>query len=627
MKNLIFFSFCALLFSLFNPISNIYAQEQLALNEIINYQGYLGDSDGVPLADDFYWINFSLYESENAKEAIWTETQKVTTRNGFFNVYLGKYKSFADANIKFDKTYYLGFTFLDKEEFKPRTQLSFSPYSFSAKKLIFPYVDTIEAKDGIFFTMSGKGTALQINKTGGKALVINNKGETSSAPAVSIFDSTHGTALKVSAEGFTTRAARFTTNNISARTPTVEIYNHGKGSSMFITNTNKSDTMPVIQISNQSMGYSMFIQSFSNFLNRTALKIDAMGIGGAAEFRIFNRDNVESPLITRTYGLGTGAEIYSYNKNNKNSALIVSTNAKGPVANFSILAPNNDTTGFYVMSKGKGDAVKFIVDNTIGENHALTLQSNSMGAVLYAKADNDSPAALFESNDTAGTPALKVIGNGNAPAVFATNTKGNTVAEFSISDMHATRGPVVKIEHKGGGRTLELHSTSGPLHPALYVKKDGIDGVAAIFNGHVTVNGELKKMSGSFVIDHPLDPANKLLSHSFVESPDMKNLYDGVVTLDMKGEATVHLPDWFEALNKDFRYQLTCIGGWAQVYISQEIKNNTFKIAGGKPGMKVSWMVTGTRHDPWANEHRIQVEKNKQQKGTYLFKEYYEKTK
>lgn len=91
----------------------------------------------------------------------------------------------------------------------------------------------------------------------------------------------------------------------------------------------------------------------------------------------------------------------------------------------------------------------------------------------------------------------------------------------------------------------------------------------------------------------------------------MKNIYDGIVVLDDKGEATVILPDWFQALNKDFRYQLTCIGGWAQVYIAEEIQNNKFKIAGGKSGMKISWQVTGIRHDKWAEENRIQVEQQK----------------
>jgi len=145
-------------------------------------------------------------------------------------------------------------------------------------------------------------------------------------------------------------------------------------------------------------------------------------------------------------------------------------------------------------------------------------------------------------------------------------------------------------------------------------------GYAGYFKGDVRVTGNLSKSGGSFKIDHPLDPANKYLYHSFVESPDMKNIYDGVVTLGADGTAWVQLPDWFEALNRDFRYQLTPIGGWAPLYIAQEIADNRFQIAGGKPGMKVSWQVTGIRHDAWAEAHRIPVEEEKlpEERGTYL---------
>ncbi|HKD13920.1 MAG TPA: hypothetical protein VKE71_05170 [Candidatus Angelobacter sp.] len=126
-----------------------------------------------------------------------------------------------------------------------------------------------------------------------------------------------------------------------------------------------------------------------------------------------------------------------------------------------------------------------------------------------------------------------------------------------------------------------------------------------------TFFGPLNKQAGSFKIDHPLDPDNKYLLHSFVESPDMMNIYNGVAVLDSRGKAVVTLPDYFEALNKDFRYQLTCIGGAAPVYVAQEINDNRFLIAGGKPGLKVSWQVTGIRHDAYANAHRIPVEVEK----------------
>jgi hypothetical protein len=133
----------------------------------------------------------------------------------------------------------------------------------------------------------------------------------------------------------------------------------------------------------------------------------------------------------------------------------------------------------------------------------------------------------------------------------------------------------------------------------------------SVFAGNQQVVGTLSKAAGSFKIDHPLDPENKYLSHSFVESPDMMNIYNGVVVLNKKGTATVKLPGYFEALNSDFRYQLTPLGGFVPVFISQEIKGNTFRIGGGRPGVKVSWQVTGVRHDAYANAHRITVEQEK----------------
>jgi hypothetical protein len=150
-------------------------------------------------------------------------------------------------------------------------------------------------------------------------------------------------------------------------------------------------------------------------------------------------------------------------------------------------------------------------------------------------------------------------------------------------------------------------------------------GYAGFFAGDVNVTGNLSKGGGSFKIDHPLDPANKYLYHSFVESPDMKNIYDGVVTLDGNGEAVVDFPEWFGVLNRDFRYQLTCIGGFAPVYVAEKISDNHFKIAGGKPGLEVSWQVTGIRQDAWANAHRIPVEEEKgaRLKGFYIHPELY----
>lgn len=152
--------------------------------------------------------------------------------------------------------------------------------------------------------------------------------------------------------------------------------------------------------------------------------------------------------------------------------------------------------------------------------------------------------------------------------------------------------------------------------------EDGGSGTrwAGVFMGKVGVFGTLSKSAGSFVIDHPLDPENKTLSHSFVESPDMKNVYDGVVTLDDHGRAEVTLPAYFEALNRDYRYQLTCLGAHAPVYIARKITDSSFEIAGGTAGLEVSWQVTGIRQDAYAKAHPIIVEqdKDRRDRGRYL---------
>jgi len=155
----------------------------------------------------------------------------------------------------------------------------------------------------------------------------------------------------------------------------------------------------------------------------------------------------------------------------------------------------------------------------------------------------------------------------------------------------------------------------------------GSGNYAGYFSGNVQVTGTLSKGSGSFKIDHPLDPENKFLSHSFVESPDMMNIYNGIVLLNDDGQAWVQLPDYFEALNRDFRYQLTPIGAPApNLHIAEPVRNNRFKIAGGVSDLQVSWQVTGIRHDPFANANRIIVEEPKpaEERGTYLHPEAYD---
>jgi len=105
----------------------------------------------------------------------------------------------------------------------------------------------------------------------------------------------------------------------------------------------------------------------------------------------------------------------------------------------------------------------------------------------------------------------------------------------------------------------------------------------------------------------------------------METFCDGVVTTDAGGYATIELPAWFQALNKDFRYQLTVVDDadsedWVLAKVTNEIADNRYTIRTSTPGAKLCWQVTGVRRDAWAETHPLEVEQDKPEaeRGLYL---------
>jgi len=173
----------------------------------------------------------------------------------------------------------------------------------------------------------------------------------------------------------------------------------------------------------------------------------------------------------------------------------------------------------------------------------------------------------------------------------------------SYSKIKVNDKDLISLNSGAGGENVYLHGNSFALGNMTV-------------SGNLSVNGYVSKQAGTFEIDHPLDRENKILRHSFVESPDMMNIYNGNIILDKNGGTVIKLPDYFEALNKDFRYSLTPIGGAApNLHIKSEIRNLKFEIGGGNPGQKVSWTVTGIRQDVYAKDNRIIVEEKKKKPG------------
>lgn len=187
--------------------------------------------------------------------------------------------------------------------------------------------------------------------------------------------------------------------------------------------------------------------------------------------------------------------------------------------------------------------------------------------------------------------------------------------------------PAVKTQHSDGGNAIYAKSSGVPVYAetsttntalgALYGNNTaGGNAVYAIGDirgtADIHITGDVYKNVSHFRIDHPLHPDTKYLDHASVESAELKNIYDGTVVADGEGKATITLPDWFEALNETFRYQLTALGGAApELHIAVELSGGTFSIAGAKAGQKICWQITGNRRDAAAKWRPLVVESAK----------------
>jgi hypothetical protein len=210
-----------------------------------------------------------------------------------------------------------------------------------------------------------------------------------------------------------------------------------------------------------------------------------------------------------------------------------------------------------------------------------------------------------------GPIGVQAIGQGNDS--YGLRASGDEYGVYA-EGFYAVYGSG-EIGTYGYGNQYGLYALSG----STGIFSDG--NPAGYFDGDINVTGVVQRTAAETRIDHPLDPENRWLTHAGVESPDRKSVYDGTVVLDDDGEATVTLPAYVSKLNADFRYQLTCIGGHAPVFVAREIHEGRFRIAGGTAGLKVSWQVTGVRRDDYSRAHPLEVEtaKTGDERGTRMF--------
>jgi hypothetical protein len=320
---------------------------------------------------------------------------------------------------------------------------------------------------------------------------------------------------------------------------------------------------------------------------------------------------------------GTGAAGY-FDGGTTGKGIIVLTGSSGigtttPTGRLSVIQPSTPVPAIDTFPAITGSS--YATQGCLKGGVFGTYNGSNYGAGVQGVGYNGINNQDVNTNFTTGNQDLGVYGSANTAGVEGTSTNGIGVVGYNKAASFAAT--------TGGGNSYGVYAYANTIGGAaapttrygLYGYATGATtNYAGYFSGNVQITGSIAKASGTFKIDDPIDPANKYLYHSFVESPDMMNIYNGNIVTDANGYATVKMPAYFEALNEEFRYQLTVIGTFAQAIISEEISSNHFIIQTNQPNVKVSWQVTGIRHDKYADAHRIvaEVEKEPEFKGYYL---------
>ena len=479
------------------------------------------------------------------------------------------------------------------------------------------------------FNRDNENPALQAISSGGYAAYFSADKVTYNDFAVKIETNTAGGLYVNSTEHGV--SGRFEVSSSTSWGKALEVLNRGLGQTANIINYSQTNDEVTLFVSNFGLDKSLDVRSWNPNCDREAFFLEQHGNARAASVYQKNDDSEETALYVKHEGLGRAGYFYCDNTNNSDPTIQATSNAAGVAGYFKVSNADNDSQVIYAKQEGLGRGIEIYLSNSANTENALYASTYGTGRagefnIFSLTSTDESIFAQTEGLGRAGNFQIDNSSN-NEVCLFSETNGGYRSASIQI-DNSTNTSPSLFAYSNGLGEAgyFRVENTSNSDW-ALYVLTNGSGFKAGRFAGKVeitndlTVFGTIYKGGGGFHIDHPLDPENKFLDHSFVESPDMKNIYDGTIILDNNGSAIVELPDWCNALNSDWRYQLTAIGAPApNIHIAKELENNQFTIAGGSPGMKISWQVTGIRKDPWANQNRIknEYEKTGDERGRYL---------
>lgn len=575
------------------------ATNYAAVPGLISYQGRLTNAAGNPVPDGAYFIRFQIYDAPAAGTSLWNSgIQAVQVSNGTYVYILGQDVPLPDGLFTKGDCW-LGITVGVDPELTPRRQFLTTAHAFVSqnadsvewsgiKNLPAGFADAVDNNSGGDITAVNSSGGLTGGATSGDAnLSIATGGVTSAHIANnSIVDADVSASANIAASKISGTAATLGALNVFSSTNTF-------GSGLQICDSTFQADCNGIMIGRDATPSANFLLQVRRNYNTspsryglyTNLENTGTGIvvGNYSRAAAATAGDAGSGTVYASYSISESDDASRYGSYSNCSARTSTLNTGATYGNFSIGADGEEAYGVYgrgtsaYFSYGVyGQATSAAVTAFGVYGHALNNTSNAIG--VYGYADNTTP------------DATGVYGIARGGSAYGSGVRG--IAENNSGNGYGVYG-----------------SASG----------NGVDW-AGYFNGDVNVTGTLFMPAKITEIDHPLDPENQTLRLAGVDSPEMKAIYDGTVTTDGNGEATVVLPAYFDRLLTDFRYQLTVIGEFAQAIVARKIENGRFVIRTEKPNLEVCWQVTGNRNDAYAvaNPLKVEMAKRTEERGLYL---------
>jgi hypothetical protein len=505
-------------------------------------------------------------------------------------------------------------------------------------------LNTASTASSIISNNQGLGLGLDIFQanTGATAAAVQiiNNGTASSSRGVDNYLGVNNIAAGYTLFHSGTGTGMYTDLNNAANASTgYDLRHAGTGRGMYTDLSNAANASTGYDLRHAGTGRGMYVDLSGATNTATAAALYHAGTGRASFMSLTNAANASTGIALYHAGTGIGSEVGI--QNTTSTSMVQSLFHDGLGRGQQILLGNaaNGDIGLGIFHNGDGTGQYISITDPAATRNSVALIVNYSGTgggtagggnamEIQHYGNNGNTVDMFMGN-----PSL-AAGPANTASEYATLSVSHMAtgtsptanrSKSAISASNNSADPTILVNNNGsddgdGINVFTVPVSGAPIATiynqpsAIYSEANGLGVGIGVFGygGDVGILGYSSGGSGfavygygntgaagakSFHIDHPLDPENKTLSHYSIESDEVLNMYRGTIELDANGQATIDLPNYFDAVNINPSYQLTAIGTATQPYVATEIANNQFTVSGA-PNTKVSWTVIAERNDP-----------------------------